>query len=409
MTRSLAAALPRLAAPVPWQPGLRPEAAVFPPDERLPGIYVHIPFCPYKCSFCGFEARVSRGERHARFVAALRREIAQAAELYRRRSFDSIHFGGGTPSLLEADQLAAIVDDLRRAFDIRPGEVGLEAEPTTVDRAKLEALVRAGFTRVSFGVQSFSDAELHWLGRKHTPGSARAAVAAAREAGFPHVSIDLMFGFPGQAPETWRDNLDAAIALEVPHLSCYALSIEEHTVFQHRSRQGRLELPPDEEGRDHMEAAMDHLGEAGFLQYEVANFARPGHHSRHNLKYWCRLPYLGLGSGAHGFLDGVRWANRGEPDPYMAAVERGAAPRASEAAVTPEGAREESVFLELRKVTGMPLAGFREAHGLAFEDAFPAGLQRVQDLDLLYVGADRLCLTRKGMLLSDSLFETLLC
>ncbi len=409
MSTTMRSDIPRSERIVPWQTAPAVQDAPFPADEKSPGIYIHVPFCAYTCSFCGFDAIVSRGERHPRYAAAVLREMELARVRWGRRDFDSLHFGGGTPSLLEAGQLAALVDGARRTFALHPeAEIALEAEPGHCDREKLERLRGAGFTRVSFGVQSFEADELAALGRKHTPEQARRAIQDARSAGFPEISLDLMFGLPGQTEKSWRRTLSTALDLDLPHVSCYALSIDENSVLEHRHRQGTFALPPEEDRLGHMEIAMEVLGEAGYLQYEPSNFARPGHHSRHNLKYWCRTDYLGLGCGAHGFMDGVRFANRGEPDFYLRAIEGGASPRAGENTVSAEEAREETVFLELRKVTGFSLERFERIHGIRFGDAFAPGLAAILDLSVLERVQDRLRLTRKGMLLSDSVFEALI-
>lgn len=400
----------RSGPPQPWQAGVPPAvAAALPSDEALAGIYVHIPFCAAICSFCAFEAVASRGDRHARYVAAVSREATEAAARLGRRTFDSIHFGGGTPSLLEPEQLGEILQTLQREFVIAKGaEVAIEADPATVDRGRLERLRAAGFNRVHFGAQSFDAAELKLLGRAHEPGEGVRAVSDAFAAGFVNVGVDLIFGLPDQSESAWERNLNVAIDLGVVHLSCYGLSIEEGSVFHAREKKGAMALPPEDDSRRHLEIAMDRLGAAGFLQYEISNYARPGFPSRHNLKYWCGAPYLALGSAAHGYLDGVRYAHRPDPEGYMKSIEQGRSVRVHEARVTALEAREEAVFLHLRKVTGLSLSHFQALHGMSVADAFAPGLERLSGLDLLVQSGDRWCLTRAGVLVSDSVFDVLL-
>jgi oxygen-independent coproporphyrinogen-3 oxidase len=285
-------------------------------------VYVHIPFCTVKCGYCDFNAYSGMDNLKDAYGAALVAEVHANAPLLSGRTIASIGFGGGTPGEAPATQIAAVVAAIRRHARLAAGaEVTLEANPGTLDRPAVEALREAGVTRLSLGAQSFHASELRFLDRIHSPEATAAALELARRAGFESVSLDLIYGLPGQAPDAWTASLNTAIGLGPDHISIYALTVEEGTPLARRVRKGEVvPLDPDAVA-DLYEAATDLLGGAGYRQYELSNWARPGHHSRHNAVYWTDGDYLALGAGAHGYLDGERYENAAHPRDYIAAVE----------------------------------------------------------------------------------------
>src|SRR5437762_10948047 len=271
------------------------------------GLYIHIPFCAAICNYCNFNRGLFDGDLKTKYVAALIAEIERAGTL---ASADTIYFGGGTPSLLAADDVAAIIRACRNAFDVAPDcEVTLEANPETVSTDGLRAFRDAGVNRLSFGVQSFRDDELRRLSRLHSVARARAAVGEARAAGFDNVSLDLMMWLPGQRVSDWLESVDAAIALGPEHLSLYLLEVYPNAPLKDEMARARWSQAPDEDAATMYLEAMARLDDAGFEQYEISNVARAGRRSRHNLKYWIDGEWLGFGCGAHSTRDGVRWNN----------------------------------------------------------------------------------------------------
>ena len=331
------------------------------------GLYLHIPFCERRCRFCAFVTRDYRDDRAVAFVADLLKEIELAGDagLVRGRRVETVYFGGGTPTTLSPQQLLAVLDACRRRVEVAPNaEITIEANPTGVDGPALRALRDGGVTRVSFGAQSFDDAELDAAGTPHRADDIARAVRSAREAGLPTVNLDLIYGFPGQMPARWLANLDAAIALEPDHLSFYGLTIEEGTAFHREMARGRMTLPDGDAMADLYEMGRERLKCAGYAQYEVSNFARPGHACRHNLGYWTDREWLGLGPGAHSYLDGDRFGNVESLSEYHRLVEGGMAPIAEREKGTAELRVREAVAFGLRTVGGVRLEALRRRYHL---------------------------------------------
>ncbi|HLG23157.1 MAG TPA: radical SAM family heme chaperone HemW, partial [Candidatus Manganitrophaceae bacterium] len=275
------------------------------------GLYIDFPFCVARCAFCAFNIQGYRKGIAERYAAALRKEIALHAQTeIGRRSGNSVYFGGGTPTLYSPKVLNELLSSLREGWGLSDGvEATIEAHPATVDFQKLEALRTGGFNRLSMGAQSFSDQDLHALGRGHTAQEARDAFRAARAAGFTNIGIDLIYALPGQSIREWGETLQAAIDLAPEHLSVYGLSIEEGTLFHKKERAGTLSLPSDDEAVAFYRKSQDRLVAAGYRQYEISNFAKPGYACRHNLLYWDRGDALGIGLSAHSYIDGEHRAN----------------------------------------------------------------------------------------------------
>ena len=406
--------------------GPAPEAAgsaVDPPAS----LYVHIPFCVSVCPYCDFVVYAGASARGPRnriddVLRALQVELHLRADALDERFGErpplaSLYFGGGTPSLIPADEIAALVDIARGRFGLAPdAEVTLEANPGRDERGDASALAGAGITRLSMGAQSFDPAELRRLGRRHRPSDVGDAVAAARAGGIRSVNVDLLYDVPGASIATWMTTLDTALALEPDHLSLYALTLDDpdaegltgpggdHLPTSAGARRWRAAaIPEQDEDRaaaDYHHAAI-RLADDGWRGYEISNWARPGHESRHNLAYWLREPYEAVGPGAHAF-DGVarRW-NAARLDAYVSALSAGSLPPGGEETIDADAAAAEAAILGLRLDTGLPLSAAGEPPlGDWFGWALAAELLEVTD-------ADRIVLTTRGRLLSNELFSRL--
>jgi oxygen-independent coproporphyrinogen-3 oxidase len=360
------------------------------------GLYIHIPFCLAKCAYCDFLSIPFDEGVARRYVEALKREI----RLRGGRTLKTLYVGGGTPTVLGADALGEIFRTVREYFEISPGaEITVEANPGTVDAEKAGALSDFGVNRLSIGVQSFDDAELRFLGRCHT---AMEAIRAVESSGFQNFSVDIIYGIPGQSMETWRRTVELALWANPTHISSYELTAEQGTKFYDDLMGGEVELPPEPLVVEMFDFAVDAFARGGLEHYEISNFARRGFECRHNLNYWKRGEYIGLGAGAHSFEDGRRSRNTGYVFKYIEALSKGLLPVEDSAAVTAEEEIKEIIFLGLRMTRGLSVKkmGFLAE---AAEELVDEGLMRIED--------DRLRLTRKGLLLSNAvvvrLFEKL--
>ncbi len=319
------------------------------------GIYVHVPFCLTRCGYCDFNAFAGLDHLRPRYVRGLLAEIALAAAAWDGEPFGTVFVGGGTPTTLEVADLRAVLVRLRDAVDLAPGaEVTIEANPDTVDAPRLATLLEAGFERLSMGAQSFDPAVLASLERTHGPDAAHRAMAAAREAGFGNVSLDLIYGAEGETLTSWERTLREAIALAPEHVSAYALTVEPSTPLGRQIALGARSAPDPDLQADMFGLACELLAEVGYGHYEVSNWARPGFACRHNLGYWERRPYLGLGAGAHSYRGDRRWWNVRPPEEYLRQVEAGRLPVGGEERLEPSDAYLEEVFLRLRILEGIP-------------------------------------------------------
>ncbi len=387
-------------------------------DEAV-GLYVSVPFCRAKCSFCNFASGVGTAEAVERYVRLLCdeirgvREAAAAAGMELPESVDTIYFGGGTPSLLSSDQMQAIFATLKSQFKLaEEAEVTLEAAPGQIDDALLTTALRLGVNRVSLGVQSFVDREAQAVGRSHTEVSCRAEFRRLRDAGVRNLGVDLIAGLPYQTEESWERSLEVAASSDLQHVSVYMLEVDEDSRLGREVLGGGARLhapavPSDELMADLYERACEQLPAAGFGQYEISNFARPGYQSKHNLKYWTRQPYVGVGLDAHSMLrmpngEAIRWANAEELGDYKGRAEIGSAEVVRERA-----AFEETVFLGLRMNSGLEHASLQ-----AFPDAWVEELdERARELtnaDLMRVAEGSRELTGRGRLVSSAVFGELL-
>jgi oxygen-independent coproporphyrinogen-3 oxidase len=350
------------------------------------GIYIQVPFCQTKCTYCNFHTGVVSAARFAPYVDAVCAEIAGRGKFYAEAGVvlpgaladavvDSVYIGGGTPSLLDPAHLARMMDAIRGSFANDLREVTLEADPETITAEKAAAWVAAGIQRVSFGVQSFCDSELQAAGRMHRRADVYRAVPLLREAGISNVSFDLIAGLPGQTRESWRDSLEQLAALRPEHVSVYLLEVDEGSrlgleILQGGVRYGAGRVPAEDEMAEFYETACEFLERAKFRHYEISNWGRAGFESRHNLKYWRREAYLGFGAGAHSFSGTQRWANAHDAAAYVAAIGAGKLPIEQLETVTRESALEEELFLGMRKLDGIDVAQIEREYGVAVEPRF---------------------------------------
>jgi oxygen-independent coproporphyrinogen-3 oxidase len=387
-------------------------------------LYVHIPFCQAKCPYCDFNSYAGFEGLMAPYADALIAEMALWREATRDARVTSVFFGGGTPSFLPLAETERIFAAIRRSFRLTPdAEITVEANPGSADSARLGGLRRLGFNRLSLGVQSFQDDELHLLGRVHSAAEACEAYRAARRAGFENVNLDLIYGLPGQSLAAWRSTLAEAIALRPEHLSLYALTLEEGTPLAADVARGRRSAPDPDLAADMYLWAGEALAAADYDQYEISNWALPGHRCRHNLVYWRNQPYLGLGAGAHSCLSGFRFAAVRDPRAYIReVVATGAEPSPDGLAVfltslrhlesvvrvTDAGAMAETAILGLRLVEGVSLAAFRRRFGVDLLSVYGPAVAELTALGLLERANGRLRLTPKGRLLGNEAFERFL-
>ena len=375
------------------------------------GLYIHIPFCRQKCFYCDFPSFAGRERYEADYTDALCRELAVQGVLYRAKwgSPRTIYMGGGTPSLLPIGLLAKILQAIADVFgDAADREFTVECNPGTVDAAKLRALRAGGVNRLSFGVQTFDDTLLKKIGRIHTGAQAREAMALARTAGFQNVSMDLIYGLPGESLAELERDLEAMVALEPEHISIYGLQLEEGTAFAKMQEMGRLMLPDDDTVERMYDTMTAFLSAHGYARYEISNFAKPGFESRHNLSYWQDVPYLGVGAAAHSYLEGQRYENVREIPAYIEGIRTGKGVRRQEETMTREIAMEEFAFLALRTARGIDRARFERRFGVPLEAVYADAIAKLKRQGLLEADEAGVHLTPLGMKYGNMAFEEFL-
>jgi oxygen-independent coproporphyrinogen-3 oxidase len=367
-------------------------------SKGVTGLYVHIPFCPQHCPYCAFAVVTGHRHLYERYVDAVCREL-HMWELDHLGPFHTVYLGGGTPSMLTPHQLAQILETATSVGGMAThAEVTLEANPTTIEASKFADLRQVGFNRLSLGVQSFSDTDLQLLGRFHNASTCADAYARARRAGFDNISIDLMFSVPGAPRPHWIRTIEHALDLAPEHISTYSLTIEEGTRFAQRYRQGGL-IPVSEAEDEWCYAwTMERLEGAGYEQYEVSNFSRPGYRSRHNWGYWTGIPYIGVGMSAHAYVNGQRQWNVSRIEPYLAYVEADCSPCVGRERLEGWEKRQEELWLRLRTCDGVQL-DVQECEALERSDRF----QAMQHQGWLRLARQQLTLTRRGRLLADAI------
>jgi oxygen-independent coproporphyrinogen-3 oxidase len=383
------------------------------------GLYLHIPFCTAKCGYCDFNSYANHEHMIPSYGDTLLKDAALWTDAVGARPIGTLFFGGGTPSLTPVDGMTRILEGLRATFTFAPdAEVSLEANPGSLTTDYLRGLRYIGFNRISIGVQSFDDEELVSLDRIHSRDDALAAYRSARDAGFENVNLDFIYGLPEQPMSNWQRTLEEAIALRPDHLSLYALTVEEGTPLARDIARGRTTPPDPDAQADQYEWTMDRMAAAGYEQYEISNWALPGRRCAHNLVYWQNREYLGLGAGAHSFLNGVRFSTVLLPNRYVELVDASAdAMRDGHGAmqhvigaetITDDLSIADTLILGLRLNDGIDLQAFRARYGRTVDDVHGALLAEFESYGILERTATHLRLTRRGRLLSNELFQRLL-
>ena len=372
-------------------------------------LYIHIPFCASKCYYCDFNSYVSTPDVMDRYLDGLDRELAEVAAAYEHAPLQTVFFGGGTPTIFDAGQSARMIEMLHRHFRMADGaEISVEANPGTVDLEKLQVLREGGVNRLSFGVQSFNNDLLVKLGRLHDRDAVYKSWELARKAGFQSINLDLMFGLPGQSVETLQRSLEELLKLGPEHVSAYSLKVEEGTPFYTWYNRGQLILPPEEEEVKMYQLVIDTLKGNGYEMYEISNYAKPGHRSRHNQVYWRNEPYMAAGSGAHGYVGGVRYINQKNVPEYIETTVRGERPVVDSEEISAQYQREDTMILGLRLIEGVSFARFRERHGLEMLDVFGEPIRRYEGLGLLTVDDAGVRLAEQGIFLANEVYAAFL-
>lgn len=397
------------------------------------GVYIHIPFCRSRCSYCDFATGMFESATAERYVRALMEEIAVGATLVaahgigqgqalplqnepgKRETIDTIYFGGGTPSLLTTEQIERILNSVKDRFDvadapeitleINPGDGGVDVQSR---RETMHAWRRLGINRASFGAQTFNDRELKMLGRTHDSKNIRTTFKELRDAGFGNINFDLIAGLPGQTMAGWKRNLDEALKLRPEHLSLYLLDVHEGTPLADQIKRGMRPKPDDDLAAEMYGMMIDQVTSAGYEHYEISNFCLPGFESRHNTKYWTGAPYYGFGNSAHSYDGGRRrWANARDQAKYVQTIERNDSPVVDRTTLSEEDARSESIFLGLRLMRGVDLKSHRAKFGKDLREEYNGELDRLLAAGLIEIDGDHLSLTTRGALLSNEVFAVL--
>ena len=379
------------------------------------GVYIQVPFCQSRCTYCNFHTGVVSRDRFEPYANAVCREIAGPVSRA-GAAIDTVYFGGGTPSLLDPGALARMLDTLRRRHRAEPGEVTLEADPETITPQKADGWFRAGFNRISLGAQSFDDRELQAAGRMHRREDNFRAVDFLRAAGFRNISMDLIAGLPHQTRESWEASVSQLLRLLPEHASIYMLELDEDSRLGRESlaggsRYGAAEIPDDDSMAEFYESACARLATAGYEHYEISNWGLPGRQSRHNLKYWRREPYIGIGAGAHSFDGSSRWANVHDPARYVTLIERGASTREQEDVVTPARALQEEFFLGLRQLEGIDFARIEREYGENLSNQVASLRDRIDNLrqnGFIELDGPRLRIAPDRLTVSNEVFVALL-
>lgn len=374
------------------------------------GIYVHIPFCEAKCHYCDF---VSFAGRSVQEKEAYLRALAGEGELYRQFlagvTGKSLYIGGGTPTCLTGGQIFMLFTSLHNLFQLSPGiEITVEANPGTLNKEKLLLLKEVGCNRLSLGVQSFAARDLQVLGRIHSPRDVYNTYELARQAGFANINLDLMYGLPGQNLQGWRENLKKVVELSPEHISLYQLNIETGTSFARLVQRGLLEEFSQDEAFLMYQEAINFLAARGYHHYEISNFARPGKEAVHNCSYWLNEEYLGLGAGAAGYLQGVRYTNEADLAVYQNLLRQGKLPVAAKELIKKELAMAETMFLGLRLLRGVKKADFLTKYGLSIENRYAKVLPKLKKQGLLRETLTHVALTKKGLYVANEVFQEFL-
>ncbi len=371
-------------------------------DLKIPGLYIHIPFCLSKCPYCDFYSLTSVSA-IPDFLDALFKEMKMYSDPF--SAFDTVYMGGGTPSLLSPQQLESIMERVRNTFHLTSkAEISIETNPADLNPRFLESMCQIGFNRINIGVQSLDERVLRFLGRRHSVKQAISAIEVARKAGFKNLGLDLIYGVPGQDVESWLDTLKQAIAFSPEHISCYQLTLEEKTPLGTRQRAGEFSIPGEELQYEFFMKTSESLELAGYTHYEVSNFARGVEvTSRHNQKYWDHSPFLGLGPSAHSFQDNQRWWNHRSLDQYLSSIHAGNPPVEETETLTIDQLRLEALYLGLRTKKGIYLSDFKNRYHTDLFTQKKSLLTKLENEGLISICEGYLHPTRTGLAVADSL------
>lgn len=370
-------------------------------QKKPTSAYVHIPFCTQICYYCDFSKVFIKNQP----VDSYLEHLLQEFHSYDIQKLRTLYIGGGTPTALSASQLEVLLEGLTKNLDLSMlEELTIEANPGDLDADKIAVLQNSAVNRVSLGVQTFDDKMLKKIGRSHTEKDIYENIDRLKLAGFDNISIDLIYALPGQTMDQVKDNVAKAIALDIPHMSLYSLILENHTVFMNRMRRGKLPLPKEELEAEMFEYIIAELEKAGFEHYEISNFSKQGFESRHNLMYWDNAEYYGIGAGASGYVDGVRYKNHGPIRHYLKAVEEGSA-CINEEHLSQREQMEEEMFLGLRKKSGVSMARFEEKFERSFQELYGDTVKDLIQQGLMQLDGDRVRMTKRGLFLGDTVAE----
>ena len=370
-------------------------------QKKPTSAYVHIPFCTQICYYCDFSKVFIKNQPVDSYLEHLLEEF-QSYDIQKLRT---LYIGGGTPTALSAPQLEVLLKGLTKNLDLSAlEELTIEANPGDLDADKIAILKNSAVNRVSLGVQTFDDKMLKKIGRSHLEKDIYENIDRLKLAGFDNISIDLIYALPGQTMEQVKENVAKAIGLDIPHMSLYSLILENHTVFMNRMRRGKLPLPKEELEAEMFEYIIAELERSGFEHYEISNFSKPGFESRHNLMYWDNAEYYGIGAGASGYVNGVRYKNHGPIRHYLNAVEEGNA-RITEEHLSQKEQMEEEMFLGLRKKSGVSMVRFEEKFGRSFDGLYGEIVRDLVQQGLMQIEGDRVRMTKRGLFLGDTVAE----
>ncbi len=374
------------------------------------GMYIHIPFCHQICHYCDFNKVFFKNQPVDEYIESMGQELAiMRQEGISFKEVETVFLGGGTPTSLSEKQLERLLEIIHEYVDVSSlKEFSTEANPDELTYGKLIVLKKGGVNRLSIGVQSFDADLLRKIGRTHGPDDAARVVGEARKAGFDNISIDLIYGLPGQTIAQWQDTLDKALALNLPHYSGYSLIVEPKTVFYNLMNKGKLPLPGEDIETEMFTMLIEQMESKGRKRYEISNFATPGHESIHNLLYWENATYAGVGAGAHGYVDGIRYSNIGPITKYMEKTALGERPVQQTHLVTKTEAMEEEMFLGLRKSNGVSISLFQEKFGKSLEEVYGETLQSLINDGLVERNDDAIKLTHRGVYRGNDVFQQFL-
>lgn len=379
-------------------------------NKLIQSAYIHIPFCEHICHYCDFNKVFLQGQPVDEYLKMMKKEMQLQVKTYPSApELETIFVGGGTPTSLNETQLQYLCDSISETFTLKKdGEYTFEANPGELSREKLEILYHSGVNRLSFGVQSFTDDLLKRIGRTHRAADVYETIEKAQSVGFTNISIDLIYGLPGQTIEDFTDTLDKALALDLPHYSSYSLIVEPKTVFYNLMQKGKLHLPPQDTEANMYEKLMETMEKHNLHQYEISNFARTGFESRHNLTYWNNEEYYGIGAGAHGYTGGKRIANHGPVKKYMNPLQADELPVLETHVVPLNEKMEEEMFLGLRKTAGVSMQHFKDKFFVEMTEVFAKPIEEQTRHGLLVQENDFIRLTEKGKLLGNEVFQAFL-